>query len=164
MLKASDFIKDKIKEFEGCKLKAYQLPGECYYTVGYGHYGSDVQDRKYTKKEVLEFFEKDIKLHEERVNYYDSKYNWTPYEFDALLSFSFNIGSIHGLTFRGARTKDEIAEMILKYNKDSRLVELPGLTKRRKWEHDLFVNGYPAAELEGEIDIISGDAYEKTEE
>ena len=26
-----------IKQFEGCSLKAYKLPGERYYTIGYGH-------------------------------------------------------------------------------------------------------------------------------
>ena len=33
---------DLIKRFEGCKLKAYQLAGEQYYTIGYGHHGPDV--------------------------------------------------------------------------------------------------------------------------
>ena len=33
-----------IKSFEGCKLTAYKcLPTEKYYTIGYGHYGSDVK-------------------------------------------------------------------------------------------------------------------------
>lgn len=34
---------DLIKQFEGCRLKAYKaLPSEQYYTIGYGHYGADV--------------------------------------------------------------------------------------------------------------------------
>ena len=33
-----------IKSFEGCKLTAYKcVPTEKYYTIGYGHYGSDVK-------------------------------------------------------------------------------------------------------------------------
>ena len=35
-MKASSKIMDYIKSKEGCKLTAYQLPGETYYTIGYG--------------------------------------------------------------------------------------------------------------------------------
>ena len=41
-MKASGKIMDYIKEKEGCRLTAYQLSGEQYYTIGYGHYGPDV--------------------------------------------------------------------------------------------------------------------------
>ena len=34
---------DLIKQFEGCRLTAYKVTSsEKYYTIGYGHYGSDV--------------------------------------------------------------------------------------------------------------------------
>lgn len=38
-----------------------------------------------------------------------SAYNWTQPEFDALVSFTYNIGSIDGLTAKGTRTRSEIA-------------------------------------------------------
>ena len=34
-----------IKRFEGCRLKAYKpVPTEKYWTIGWGHYGSDVRE------------------------------------------------------------------------------------------------------------------------
>ena len=36
-----------------------------------------------------------------------SKYKWNQNEFDALVSFAYNIGSIDGLTSSGSRSKDE---------------------------------------------------------
>ena len=34
-----------IKNFEGCRLKAYKpVPTEKYWTIGWGHYGPDVQE------------------------------------------------------------------------------------------------------------------------
>ena len=46
-----------------------------------------------------------------------SAYNWTQPEFDALVSFAYNIGSIDGLTAKGTRTRSEIAAKFLEYNK-----------------------------------------------
>ena len=45
-----------IKSFESCKLTAYKcLPTEKYYTIGYGHYGSDVTaGMKITKEKAEE--------------------------------------------------------------------------------------------------------------
>ena len=43
-MKSSDLLIRKIKEFEGLSLKAYKpVKTERYYTIGYGHYGSDVK-------------------------------------------------------------------------------------------------------------------------
>ena len=52
-----------IKSFEGCKLTAYKcLPTEKYYTIGYGHYGSDVTaGMKITKEQAEEFLLQDCK-------------------------------------------------------------------------------------------------------
>ncbi|MDD7026949.1 MAG: D-Ala-D-Ala carboxypeptidase family metallohydrolase, partial [Lachnospiraceae bacterium] len=65
-------------------------------------------------------------------------YNWNQNEFDALVSFAFNIGSIDLLTSKGTRTKERIAEKMLLYVKGGGKV-LPGLLKRRKEEQALFL-------------------------
>lgn len=156
MKKTSEAGKQMIKDFEGCRLKAYKLPGEIYYTVGYGSCGKHIENRKYTKKEIEALFEQDIKIFEERVNYYDTKYDFNQNEFDSLVSFAYNIGSINGLTFHGGRTKNEIAEAILLYDKDSRLQTLEGLKKRRKKEHDLFLTPVETI-MESSLEVIGGE-------
>ena len=67
-----------------------------------------------------------------------SAYNWTQPEFDALVSFAYNIGSIDGLTAKGTRTRSEIAAKILEYNKAGGKV-LSGLIRRRQEERKLFL-------------------------
>ena len=78
---------------------------------------------------------------------YDSKYHWNQNQFDALVSFCYNVGSIDQLTAKGTRSVDAIAQKMLLYVKDDGKV-LKGLQRRRQVEHDLFVtpvakHGYP---------------------
>ena len=65
------------------------------------------------------------------------KYMFNQNEFDALVSFAFNIGSIHKLTDKGMRSREEIRKHWLLYNKSGGKV-LEGLTKRRIKELELF--------------------------
>jgi GH24 family phage-related lysozyme (muramidase) len=74
------------------------------------------------------------------VNKYDTRYNWTPNERDALTSFAYNIGSIDQLTANGTRTKAEIAQKMLEYNKAGGQV-LDGLVDRRREEQAIFLGG-----------------------
>lgn len=75
--------------------------------------------------------------YEKKVDKY-SKYNFNQNEFDALVSFAYNVGSIDGLTANGTRTKAQIASKILAYNKAGGKV-LSGLTRRRQAEYALFI-------------------------
>lgn len=50
------------------------------------------------------------KIYAPKVMKYDVRYNWNQNEFDALVSFAYNIGSIDGLTNNGSRSKAVIAE------------------------------------------------------
>lgn len=129
-----------LKQFEGCRLTAYKcLPSEAYYTIGYGHYGADVRiGMKITQKEAEDLLKKDLEKYEYQVNCYDNIYHWSQNEFDALLSFAYNLGSIHQLTNYGKRDRKTIAEKMLLYV-NSGGVKIPGLVTRRKKEQELFL-------------------------
>lgn len=128
-----------IKSFEGCKLKAYKcLPTEKYYTIGYGHYGSDVTaGMKITEEQAEELLVQDCKKAIKNVNSFMSKYNFNQNQFDALVSFAFNVGSINQLTASGTRTLEQISSKITAYNKSGGRV-IAGLVKRRSKEKELF--------------------------
>lgn len=127
-----------IKEFEGCQLTAYKCPAGVL-TIGYGHTGKDVTaGLKITKAKAEKLLKTDLATFEKKVDKYQEKYNWNQNEFDALVSFAYNVGNIDQLTQNGSRTKKEIAEKILLYNKAAGK-ELAGLTRRRKAEQKLFL-------------------------
>lgn len=130
-----------IKRFEGCRLEAYKCPADVW-TIGYGHTGkvdgkSIGAGMKVTLAKADELLKADLAVFESKVNKYDSKYKWTQNEFDALVSFAYNIGNIDQLTANGTRSKDVIASKFPAYNKATGKV-LSGLTKRRKDEQELF--------------------------
>lgn len=128
-----------IKSFEGCKLTAYKcVPTEKYYTIGYGHYGSDVKaGMTITLKRAEELLLQDCQKFVNHVNSYMDKYNFNQNQFDALVSFAYNIGSIKQLTANGTRTTAQISTKITAYNKSGGKV-LKGLVKRRAKEKALF--------------------------
>ena len=128
-----------IKSFEGCKLTAYKcVPTEKYYTIGYGHYGSDVKaGMTITLKRAEELLLQDCQKFVNHVNSYMNKYNFNQNQFDALVSFAYNIGSIKQLTANGTRTTEQISTKITAYNKSGGKV-LKGLVKRRAKEKALF--------------------------
>lgn len=127
-----------IKEFEGCDLVAKKYKGEKYYTIGYGHYSEDVKEGQViTEPEASKLLINELKTHVAHVNSFNKYYNFNQNEFDAMVSFSYNVGSITKLTAKGTRNRDDIRKCILLYNKCSGVV-LEGLTKRRKKELELF--------------------------
>lgn len=149
---------DLIKSFEGFRLKAYKaVPTEKYYTIGYGHYGADVtKDMVITKEQAETYLRTDLKKAEANVNKYMNKYEWNQNEFDALVSFAYNVGSINQLTALGTRSKKTIANKILQYNKSGGKV-LQGLIRRRREEWKLFTT--PVSTLDYEQiarEVIAG--------
>lgn len=130
---------DLIKSFEGFSSKACKcVKSEKYYTIGYGHYGADVSaTQTITKKAAEELLAKDLISFEAKVNKYLNKYNFTQNQFDALVSFCYNVGNIDSLTKNGTRTIKEIANAFLLYNKSGGVV-LKGLQIRRVKEKELF--------------------------
>lgn len=133
---------DLIKSHEGCRLVAYKaVPTEKYYTIGYGHYGPDVAaNAKISQAQAEVYLRIDLEKFEKKVEKYNAKYMWNQNEFDALVSFAYNIGSIDQLTANGTRSRDVIAKKMLEYVKSGKKI-LPGLVKRRKAEQALFLKG-----------------------
>lgn len=131
---------DLIKSFEGCKLTAYKCPAGVW-TIGYGHTG-DVQEGQTITSDYAEtLLRSDLVKFELKVSKYDPQYDWKQNEFDAMVSFAYNIGNIDQLTDRGNRSKEVIAEKILLYNKAAGQV-LNGLIRRREAEKVLFLTPY----------------------
>lgn len=137
-MKVSDKGLDLIRSFEDCHLTAYVCPAGKL-TIGYGHTRGVYKGMIITKAQAEAYLIEDCAKAEANVNSFDSRYAWTQNEFDALVLFAFNIGSINQLTANGTRSKETIAKKMLEYNKFGKKV-LPGLVKRRKVEQELFLN------------------------
>lgn len=130
---------DLIKKFEGCQLTAYKCPAGVL-TIGYGHTGGVTEGQKISQAQAEAYLRADLEKYEKKVEKYDSTYRWTQNEFDAMVSFAYNLGSIDKLTAHGTRTKAVIAEKMLLYNKANGKV-LAGLIKRRQAEQEMFLSG-----------------------
>lgn len=144
-MKASDSGVALIRRFEGCELTAY-LDAVGVLTIGVGHTGPDVSvGQTITEEQADDLLRADLEDTEHCVN------SAVPHpllqsEFDALVSFVFNVGCN---AFRGstllklilAGDMDGAVVQFTRWNKGrvkGELVELAGLTKRRKAEADLF--------------------------
>lgn len=142
-MKISENGLNLIKEFEGCRLTAYKpVQTEPYWTIGWGHYGPDVQaGQTITQFQADEMLKNDMTQYEDAVNTICAYLNLNQNQFDALVSFAYNCGagSLRQLTQNGTRTIEQIAEKILLYNKTIAGQELAGLTRRRKAEQELFL-------------------------
>ena len=74
------------------------------------------------------------------VDSFDNIYHWNQNEFDALVSFAYNIGSINELVDNGNRAKSQIPNTMLLYvNAGGQ--RLAGLVRRREAEVNLYKNG-----------------------
>lgn len=134
-----------IKDFEKCRLEAYKCPAGVW-TIGYGHTAGVKPGDKITQAQADAYLAADLEKYEAKVNKYDT-YHWSQNEFDALVSFTYNIGSIDQLTANGTRTKAKIASSMLLYNKANGRA-LAGLTRRRQKENALFLTPDCAASSE----------------
>ena len=143
-----------IKEFEGCQLTSYYCKGN-EITIGWGTTNADKDITGTAIKKGMKISQSTAdkwliecldKRYAPKVMKYDPIYHWNQNQFDAMMSFCYNIGSIDQLTADGTRSIKTIAEKMLLYNKAGGRV-LAGLTRRRKAEHKLFVepvdNSYP---------------------
>lgn len=149
---------DVMHNFEGCKLKAYPDPGSRDgnpWTIGWGHTGTEVVAGLVWKQEQADaVFVEDVGKFERGVLSH-ATVPLTQGQFDALVSFSYNVGlgnlgdstllrKLNALDFAGA------AMEFRKWNKNGGKV-MRGLTRRRAAEEALF-NG-----LNGQQAIAQGE-------
>lgn len=140
-MKTSEGTLFKIKEFEGCRLKAYKpVAAEKYWTIGVGHSGPDVTEgMTITEAQAMELLRKDIAKFENHVTATGLTLNQS--QFDALVSFTFNCGPGNLAKLIKGRDYQQIADAMLLYNKGADKKVLKGLVRRREWERDLFLSG-----------------------
>lgn len=131
-----------IKQFEGCRLTAYKCPAGVW-TIGYGHTAGVKQGQRITAAQAENYLREDLEKYEKKVEKYSS-YGWNQNEFDALVSFAYNVGSIDQLTANGTRSRAVIADKMLSYNKATGKV-LAELTRRRQAERQLFLKSCTGA-------------------
>ena len=133
---------DLIRKYEGLQLAAYVCPGGKL-TIGYGHTGPDVKaGNKIDVKQANELLTKDVQRFEKAVNELVTA-PMTQGMFDALISFSFNLGagSLKSSTLLKKLNADDLegaADEFLKWNK-AKGKALAGLTARRESERKLFL-------------------------
>ena len=129
---------DLIKSFEGCRLYAYR-DSVGVLTIGYGHTRGVTEGMIITKDKADALLLEDMDRYERNVMSWNYIYNWSQNEFDALVSFAFNIGSIDQLTGHGKRNKSVIADKMLMYCHAGGNT-LAGLKRRREAERALFLD------------------------
>ena len=127
-----------IKQFEGCRLKAYKCPAGVW-TIGYGHTAGVKEGDIITQETAESYLRNDLVQYEKAVMNYDGIYHFNQNQFDALVSFTYNCGAgnLKNLTQSGKRTIAQISEKLLLYNKAGG-VTLLGLKRRRAAEKVLF--------------------------
>lgn len=136
-----------IKSFEGLYLTAYRCPAGVP-TIGWGHTKGVKMGMTITREQAEAYLRADLATCEKRAEKWNPTYRWTQEEFDAIVSFLFNLGpgKMEDLVQSGRRTKQEIADAFLQYckarnAKTGKLEVLTGLKRRREAERALFLNG-----------------------
>ena len=135
-----------IKRYEGYKTTPYRCPAGLY-TVGYGHVIgnglqlSDKWNRTFSLGEIDELLRTDLARFERGVLRYCTVYI-TQSQFDATVSFSFNLGLgvLQRSTLRQKLNRgdyDGVSKEFLRYTRAGGKV-LKGLVRRRQAEYNLF--------------------------
>ena len=139
-MKSTDKAINLIKSFEQLRLNSYLCPAGVW-TIGYGHTDGVNQGMLITEKTADAFLRQDIRNAEHCVN--QMGVDLTQGQFDALVSFVFNVGvqAFRISTLRrlvmsnpdGPKIADEFRRWVYAANK-----KLPGLIKRREKEIELY--------------------------
>lgn len=130
-----------IKEYEGLRLKAYR-DAVGVLTIGWGHTGSDVREgMTITQNEAEELLRIDLQKFEAAVKR-QVKVQLTQNQFDALVSFTFNLGeyALERSTLLALLNKGQFAAAGGEFGRwvNAGGKPLPGLVRRRAAEADLF--------------------------
>ncbi len=131
-----------IKKFEGCRLTAYKCPAGVW-TIGYGHTGSIAGPNvKITQETANSLLSQDLIVHSNNVSRL-VKVPLTQNQFDALVSFEFNVGfgalkSSTLLRLLNQKKYNEAANQFDRWIYANKKI-LQGLVNRRKEEKALFL-------------------------
>jgi lysozyme len=135
-----------IKDHEGLRTHAYPDPGTGGdpWTIGYGTTHNVHPGMVITEEQAEHLLISELPVYEAAVNH-GVKVPLEQHEFDALVSFVYNVGAKHflGSTLLrklNAGDKEGAAEAFTMWNKGGGHV-LAGLTTRRNDEKTLFLNG-----------------------
>ncbi|BET97635.1 lysozyme [Xenorhabdus taiwanensis] len=144
-MKISENGINKLKSYEGLKLKAYPDPatGAAPWTIGYGHTKGVESGQVITIQQAEEF------LHQDLIPIYAAiqqlvKVPLTQGQFDALCSFIFNLGIVnfaHSTLLKKLNTGDyqgAVKEFVKWDRADGR--ELSALSMRRESEQKTFLS------------------------
>lgn len=150
-----------IKEFEGCDLTACD-DGAGTVTIGYGHTGVDVYwGQRITQAQAEAYLSADLQYFEKVVNRLITV-PITQNMFDALVSFSFNVGenALAESTLRQKLNQGDYAgaaNEFERWNQGGGQV-MPGLVRRREAERKLFLLGYTGGGISRSTQNPSGAA------
>lgn len=128
-----------IKQYEGCRLAAYRCAAGVW-TIGYGHTAGVHSGMTITQARADAYLQQDIAKFEGYVNnpaYVPITANLNQNQFDALVSFAFNLGAGNLRKLCKGRTAAQIAQAMTQYCKANGKV-LAGLKRRRAAEQALF--------------------------
>jgi lysozyme len=146
-VKASKEAIKLIRHHEGVRNKPYQCPAKLW-TVGIGHLIGDGKtlpaswNRTFTNEEIDGILKSDLSRFELGISKMLPNVQLKQHEFDAILSFCFNLGlgcfqrsTIRQALLRG--DKEQAMESLMKYCRAGGKI-LRGLENRRKDERRLF--------------------------
>lgn len=154
-----------IQQFEGRRLEAYKCPAGVW-TIGYGHTSAagkpDVKPGMViTRQEANDILVRDLVRYEDAVDRL-VKVPLTQNQFDALVSFTFNVGEAALakstlLKRLNADDYDAVPAELMKWTKGGGR-ELPGLVRRRRAEAAMWRGVDDRAEVDTDESRIEPDA------
>lgn len=132
-----------IHSSESIRLKAYRDSGGVW-TIGWGHTKTAKPGMEINRFEADKLFQKDV-AHVEKAIRDAVKVPLTQEQFDALVSFAYNVGTgaFRGSTLLKLLNQGKYtlaADQFLRWDKDNGKT-LSGLTTRRRAERRLFLEG-----------------------
>jgi lysozyme len=153
-MRTSEEGKEFIKDYEGLRLKAYRCAAGVL-TIGYGHTGGVKKGQEITEHQADVLLNYDLERFEDAVNAAVAQREFlrvTQREFDALVSFTFNVGIgdpdsnppepglLTSTLLRKFLEGDRqgAADQFLRWNKVKGKVN-KGLTRRREMERLVFL-------------------------
>lgn len=139
---------DEIKKWEALRLRAYLPTPHDVWTIGYGHTSTAYEGMTISEKQAEKLLRQDLAWVREALAEH-VKVPLSQEQYDALASFVFNLGAANfksSTLLRKLNAMDYLgaSDEFLKWNKqrqNGRLVVLRGLTRRRKHERELFLEG-----------------------